>query len=72
MTPQLASRIWIVVLAIFVVVMIGRVIVTHLRYRRARRGHEAALQNVRAALDRADTDAAQAAFVRLVHGEPKR
>ncbi len=37
MTPQLANRILIVAIAIFVVVMLARVIASHLRYRRAHR-----------------------------------
>lgn len=40
MTPQTANRILLVAIAIFVVVMIWRIVATHLRYRRARRQNE--------------------------------
>jgi len=46
MTPILANRILLIAIVVFVAIMIARVILTHLRYRAARRRHEDAYRAV--------------------------
>jgi len=49
-TPELANRILLIAIALFVVIMLARVLVTHLEYRKTRREWDEQYKRVRRAI----------------------